>query len=121
MTEFPTLAQITALERTHHEEIPEEYLDAMGHMNVMWYTYLFGRAMQELFKQVGIDAEYVRQHKAGTFALERHVRYLAEVHVGQRVSVYPRVVGCSAKRFHVMKFMVNDTTAQLDQAVPGLR
>ena len=33
-----------ALPITLQTVIPEDYIDVMGHMNVMWYTHLFGKA-----------------------------------------------------------------------------
>ena len=35
---------LTALPITHRAVIPDDYLDEMGHMNVMWYTHLFSLA-----------------------------------------------------------------------------
>jgi len=32
---------LSSLPVLHRADIPETYLDEMGHMNVMWYTHLF--------------------------------------------------------------------------------
>jgi acyl-CoA thioester hydrolase len=99
--------QVILLPQTHRTTIPEEYLDAMGHMNVMWYTHLFSVGMGGLMNQVGLEWEVITEHHAGTFALESHVRYFSEVRVGQTVELYGRVLGWSDKRFHAMQFMAN--------------
>ena len=91
---------------THTAVIPESYLDDMGHMNVMWYTHLFSCATIGFFQQFGLTREYFKSHHAGSFALEHHVRYLAEVRLGQRVTLRTRALGRSAKRLHFMHFMV---------------
>src|SRR5438067_12161131 len=93
---------------TYRATIPPDYLDEMGHMNVMWYTHLFGCATMGLFERIGLTREYFEAHHAGSFALEHHVRYLAEVRVGQHVTLRTRALGRSAKRMHFMHFMVHD-------------
>lgn len=110
---IPTLEQIAELPRTHGCTIPVDYLDDMGHMNVMWYTYLYSQGIRGLLEPVGLTHEYTEREKAGTFALEKHLRYLAEVHVGEQVSVYSRLVGRSGSRFHLVQFMVNDAHERL--------
>lgn len=99
---------LTELPITTTEVIPEDYLDVMGHMNVMWYTHLFSRATGGLFELFGIDYAYYSSGRGGTFALEAHIRYLAEVRVGQKVIIRSRALARSNKRFHFMHFLVND-------------
>ncbi len=108
---------LQALPVTHTRVIPEEYLDSMGHMNVMWYAHLFGRGTVSLFESVGLTRAYFQANQAGTFALEQHVRFLAEVRVGQHVTLRTRMLGRSAKRFHLMHFMFNDDRERLAATV----
>jgi len=96
---------LSQLPITHRTVIPEEYIDAMGHMNVMWYTHLFGKATVALFAQVGMDRDYFQSGRGGTFALKEVTSYLIEVRFGEEVAVRSRVLGRSAKRLHVMHFM----------------
>jgi acyl-CoA thioester hydrolase len=93
--------------------IPVAYLDEMGHMNVMWYNHLFSEATGRLFDAVGLTRTYLETNRAGTFALEHHVRYLVEVRAGQRIRIHTRVLGRSAKRFHFMHFMVKEENSIL--------
>lgn len=93
---------------THRAVVPAAYLDENGHMNVMWYTHLFGVATDGLFDQFGFNRAYFEAHRAGTFALEIHTRYRAEVRAGQTVTVRSRVLGRSAKRLHYLHFMVRE-------------
>ncbi len=88
--------------------IPEAYLDDMGHMNVLWYASLFSEAIGGFFQLVGLTRGYMEANQAGTFALEQHTRFLKEVRVGQHVTLRTRMLGRSARRFHLMNFMVND-------------
>lgn len=91
----------------HRATIPDDYLDAMGHMNVMWYTHLFSCGMGGVLRMMGLDWDEIAAHHGGTFALESHTRYLSEVRVGQTVEVHARAVSRSEKRFYVMQFMTN--------------
>ncbi len=102
-----TGGQLADLPETHRQIIPEQYLDQMGHMNVMWYTHLFSNATLRMFDLVGMGVEYMKQNQAGSFALEAHVRFYSEILVGQEAIVYTRILGRSAKRFHLMHFMAS--------------
>jgi acyl-CoA thioester hydrolase len=93
--------------------IPESYRDANGHMNMRWYVAIFDDAGDSLHGRLGITPEYHRQHGTGTFDLEHHTHFLSEVNPAERVAVYVRLVGCSAKRFHYLMFMINETTGEL--------
>src|SRR5687767_8820113 len=96
---------LQALPVTHQATIPESYLDLMGHMNVMWYTYLFGQATVGLFKLMGIDRDYYENQRAGSFALAQYFNYLKEVRVGEQVTLRSRLLARSEKRFHSIHFM----------------
>ena len=102
------LKNVQQLPETYSRTIPEDYLDVMGHMNVMWYTHLFSMGLVGLMKLVGATETFDAQHDSGTFALESHIRYLSEVRVGQTIRIHTRMIGRSEKRFHILHFMTND-------------
>jgi len=102
------MVDLSTLPIMHRTAIPEDYIDAMGHMNVMWYTHLFGKASVALFQQVGMDRAYFQSGR-GTFALKQLFSYLVEVRFGEEITIRSRVLGRSAKRLHVMHFMSKGT------------
>jgi acyl-CoA thioester hydrolase len=104
---------LSTLPVTHKAIIPESYRDAMGHMNVMWYTHLFSQATGEVFKLCGLNREYFLGHRSGVFALKQLFSYHAEVLVGESVTIHSRVLGRSAKRIHMMHFMNKDQAGKL--------
>lgn len=104
---------LTGLPITHEATIPESYLDLMGHMNVMWYTHLFGHASVGLFKRLGMDRNYVETYRRGTFALAQYFSYLKEVRVGEHVTLRSRLLGRSEKKFHIMHFMTKGDEPRL--------
>ena len=109
MAKSPTInrSDVELLPLTYEQIIPEDYMDLMNHMNVMWYTHLFSMAIMKVFGIIGLTREYMEEHHSGMFALESHIRYLSEVRVDQQVSVYSRFLGSSSKRMHLIHFLVN--------------
>lgn len=93
---------------SYKAEILPEYIDIMGHLNVRYYTEIFDKSTRSFFSSFGLSVDYVRETKMGSFALEQHIRYLAELHQGQQVTVYSWALGRSSKTFHFMHFMVRD-------------
>lgn len=104
---------LSGLPVTHRQEIPESYRDEMGHMNVLWYTFLFGCAFDKFADQFGFNDAYFLANQMGSFALETHIRYLSEVHIGKHVTIRSRAIDRSAKRLHFMHFMTIDETGAL--------
>ncbi|QDU55367.1 acyl-CoA thioesterase [Aeoliella mucimassa] len=109
----PSIEQIKQLPHTYEADIPSDYLDEMGHMNVMWYTHLYGQGIRGFLNSVGFDRQYIEEQRCGTFALEKHVRYLSEVRVGENVAVYTRLVDCNGRLYHLMQYLVNETQQKL--------
>lgn len=113
MTRKPTIEQIKQLPLSYQATIPSDYLDEMGHMNVMWYTYLYGLAIRDFHNSIGFDRQYIEDHRFGTFAIEKHLRYKTEVLVGEQVSVFTRAIDCGEQQYHLLQFMINDTHNRL--------
>jgi acyl-CoA thioester hydrolase len=107
------LAELEDLPITNQQEIPEEYRDVFGHMNVMWYTRLFGYSFDKFGGLFGFDVAYCRANLIGSFALETHIRYLSEVCIAQHITIRSRALGRSEKRIHYIHFMSVDDTGTL--------
>lgn len=107
------VAQLSLLPETNRVTIPENYRDEMGHMNIMYYIHIYDRAAWGLFESFGLTLQRSQETNDGMFALKQFIQYIAEVHIGETVTVRSRVLGVSAKRVHFMHFMINETTGQL--------
>jgi acyl-CoA thioester hydrolase len=107
------LALLESLPFYHRKTIPSDYQDIMGHMNIRWYFDLFARSGRKFFKSHGLDENYFRGGNFGVFTLKQFIQYFAEVRVGQTVAIHTRLIGRSAKRFHFLHFMINETASQL--------
>ena len=112
-----TLDEIRQLERVYETTIPPAYLDENRHVNVQYYVHLVERGLGEVFWRVGLGQRYAAADEIGNFALEQHIRYLAEMLEEDQVSVYIRLVELSPKRAYFMGFLVNDSREQLAAAV----
>lgn len=108
-----TLAEIRQLERAYKTTIPQAFLDENQHVNVQYYLRLVELGLGEVFRRVGLGERYAAADEIGNFALEQHIRYLAELLHKDDVSVYIRLVDLSPKRAYFIGFLVNDGREQL--------
>ena len=111
---------IAHLPKTFSMQIPEKFRDEMGHMNVTWYTHLFSEAMGGLMSYLGLSSDYIKQEMIGGVALEAHIHYLAEVNIGDHVSVYSRILARSEKRMHMLHILHNENQNQVSSLFEGV-
>lgn len=99
--------------------IPPEYMDAMGHMNVQYYSRLFDSATWALFSLGGINAAYILEWQRGMAALEQHIRYFKEIREGTSIQIWSQVQLLGAKMLRLRHQMVEAkediVLAELDQ------
>jgi acyl-CoA thioester hydrolase len=107
------LAKITALKHVYTLTIPPDYQDYNGHMNIRWYMVIFDDAGYPLYDELGLTPDYLKANGVGGFDLEHHLHYLNEVHVGDTIAVYVRLLARTVKRMHYLMFMVNQTRGSL--------
>lgn len=113
MLPLPTYDQILELPRAVEITVPTDFVDHNGHMNVRHYLGVQDDAGFTYFTGLGFGNAYIERERRGFFDLEQHLRYHAEVLVGQTIAVHPRLLARSSKVVHAMSFMVNVTTRRL--------
>ena len=106
---------LTALPITHRAEIPDDYLDEMGHMNVMWYTHLFSKAWGS---SRWSDSTETSGRTRPVVSRSPYFRYLKEFALAS-VTIRSRVLGRSAKRWHSIHFMCIDELDALAATAEG--
>jgi acyl-CoA thioester hydrolase len=111
--QFPTVEQVTQLPLMMKKVIPPEYEDINGHVNIKHYLGLHDEAGWYFFALIGLDETYFTERRNGLFDLEHHLHYVAELHVGDEVAIYARMLARTAKRMHGIWFIVNETRNQL--------
>ena len=106
---FPSVGNVRELPELLTQAIPAEWEDYNGHVNIQYYMRLYEQGGWPLVGQLGLDESYFRDRRCGLFDLEHHLFYLSEVYAGDEVSVHCRLLDKTAKRFHGMMFLLNQT------------
>ncbi len=107
------LEQVLHLPRTAELEVPEDYLDANRHVNMMYYTMIGNLGWRAFFEELGLKRETFAIEKRSTFALRQVISYLNELKEGDRVGVHGGLFDFDAKRLHFIYYVVNLTTGKL--------
>ena len=81
-------------------QVDPGWIDYNGHLNMAYYNVLFDRAVDEVYELMGVGADYVEQHGRSLFTAEVHIRYLRELHAGDRVRATVQLLGVDGKRLH---------------------
>jgi acyl-CoA thioester hydrolase len=80
--------------------VEDGWIDYNGHLNMAYYNVLFDRAVDEAYELLGCGLDYVERTKHSCYTAEVHVRYLRELHAGDRVRVTFQLLGFDNKRLH---------------------
>ena len=110
---FPDVGQVRQLPVHLTMNVPPEWEDCNGHVNVQYYLRLYDLGACQVLTEVDVGDAYLAAQELGIFDFEHHIYYRAEILVGQQVSTYNRVLRANEKRFHGMYFIVNDTVDRL--------
>ncbi|HVN47920.1 MAG TPA: thioesterase family protein [Bacteroidota bacterium] len=87
--------------------------DLMGHMNVVHYVSKFDDAAWQFFSMLGVDAGYFKKNHCGVAALEQHITYKSELHVGCTVTIRSGIVDTTEKVFRIRHEMYNNAMNEL--------
>jgi carnitine 3-dehydrogenase len=77
-----------------------EWVDYNGHMSDFLYGYVFGDAMDGIYRSVGID-DAARRGGRMFYTVESHVRHLGEAKSGEDLYATTQILDLDAKRLHV--------------------
>lgn len=113
---MPSVAQVDELPSLMERRIPAEWQDLNGHVNVRHYMELYDAASWPMLAAFGLDESIFLVRRQGLFDLEHHLWYLAEMHVGDLVTVHSRFVARSVKRFQGVMFVVNRSRGSVASA-----
>jgi acyl-CoA thioester hydrolase len=92
---------------THAAEVEPRFIDLNGHMNVAWYVHLFDQATWAFFRGLGIDEAYMESAGRTLFAAEEHLRYLAELKLGDRIAIHTQLTGVLPKSLNFTHIMID--------------
>lgn len=88
-------------------------IDDMDHMNVAYYAEKYNQATIEFLELFEFGKEYRSTKKFGSFILEHHIKYIAEVRLGEAVTIYTQIINSNRKLTHFIHFLVKDRNQEL--------
>lgn len=97
----------------HVEPVRPEWIDYNGHLNVAFYVLAFDNATDTLFEAIDFGAAWRKRTHRSFFAVEGHVRYLAELTLGDDMAVATQILKVDAKRFHYFHTLRNRASGAL--------
>lgn len=109
----PTVEQIAQLPKLYTMTVPEEWLDEYRHMNVAYYINAWRQGALAFNKFLGFGGTYAEGGNRGLWLLRQVLDYLAEVRVGETLSIHGRMIGHTEKLLHNKYWMVNETTGKV--------
>lgn len=113
MTEINELLRRPAVFKSSIMQIEPQWIDYNGHLNMAYYNVLFDRAVDELWLQIGMGPDYLKERNNSSFTAECHVRYVREIHLGDPAQVSILVVAADEKRIHTFKELRHATEGWL--------
>ena len=97
---LPAEGERDGLPITVARQVPVTWTDYNGHMNETHYLEAASLATDRFMEMIGADADYVASGHS-YFTVENHIRYLDEVHAGDRLVVTTQVLGGQGKKLHL--------------------
>ena len=101
----------------YRDAVVPEWIDYNGHMNVAYYVLAFDRATDRLFDYLAIGEAYRRASRHSIFALEAHITYERELHLGDEFEIATRLVDADRKRLHLFHAMTRVKGGELSATI----
>ncbi|WP_407492573.1 acyl-CoA thioesterase [Pseudooceanicola sp. MF1-13] len=88
-------------------EIRPEWIDFNGHLNMAYYGVLFDAGCNHGFDTLGFNEAYRRDYGFTTMTADFRIRYLRELHLGDRVRCSFRVLAIGTRAFHYCQELIH--------------
>lgn len=85
-----------------------EWIDYNGHLNMAYYNVLMDEGVDELWLQFGFGTDYREKTGCTTYSAEYHIRYIREVHEGDRLQATFQLLDYDEKRLHFAQELVHE-------------
>jgi carnitine 3-dehydrogenase len=89
---------------TGDRQVPQSWTDYNGHMNEAHYLEAAAAATDRFMELVGADGDYVASGRS-YFTVENHIRYLDELHAGDRLTITTQVLKGEGKKMQLFHFL----------------
>jgi acyl-CoA thioester hydrolase len=84
--------------KLHSEVLPDNWLDAYGHLNEAYYLVPFSNTTWRLQDHFGIGVDYFDETGCALYTLETHLRYLSEVRSPAVMDIETIILGFDPKK-----------------------
>ncbi len=84
--------------KLHSEVLPDNWLDAYGHLNEAYYLVPFSNTTWKLQDHFGIGVDYFDETGCAIYTVETHLRYLNEVQSPAVMDIESIILGSDAKK-----------------------
>lgn len=89
-------------------DIQPEWIDFNGHLNMAYYGVLFDQSVDQAFLEFGLGPDYRERTGFTTYSAEFHIRYLRELHMGDRVRASFQILDAGPKAFHFVQELIHE-------------
>ncbi len=113
MRSAPDTDVVRTLPICHEAEVTQDFIDVNGHMNITQYLRLGAEAVDLALRAAGMDDDYRQHRRLSCFAVEHHLTYRAEMHLGEKITVHPQLLARSERAAHAMVYLVDATNDRL--------
>ncbi|NYD43707.1 GNAT family N-acetyltransferase [Nocardioides panaciterrulae] len=104
----PTYEQLAGMPAYAEQPVPIAFEDVNGHLNVRHYTGIASEGLDESLVALGIPQNWPASGHA-CFSAEHHLRYLAELRTGDRMSARVRLLGRSERAVHALVYLLDES------------
>jgi len=87
--------------------------DQMGHMNVQHYIGMFDGGTWNLFAEIGLTSEWMKENQRGMAAVQQNISYRREMTSGDLVEVRSGFLQVSEKKVKFVHEMINRGTGEV--------
>ncbi|WP_136634918.1 thioesterase family protein [Pseudooceanicola onchidii] len=89
-------------------EVKPEWIDQNGHLNMAYYGVLFDTGVDEVAKTFGLGWDYTSKGTHTTYSAEFRIRYVRELHVGDKVRASFRLLDVGPKAHHFCQELIHE-------------
>ena len=87
--------------------------DQMGHMNVQHYIGMFDNGTWNLFAEIGLTADWMKENTRGMAAVQQNISYRREMTSGDLVEVRSGFLEISPRKVRFVHEMINRGTGEI--------
>lgn len=89
-------------------DVRKEWIDYNGHLNMAYYSVLFDHGVDALWDALGFGEAYRQETGFTSYAAEFRVRYMRELHEGDRVRASWRLLDHDDKSWHFYQELIHE-------------